>query len=62
MIGFAYRRVAAGDDVPGVIATTVDQRVGDAIEDILYIAESMPQQEIRDRVAVFLPLRLFGTG
>ena len=62
MIGFAYRRVAAGEPVPGVIATTRDQPIGEAIEDIIYVAESMPQQEIRDRIVVFLPLRPFDSA
>lgn len=35
MIGFAYQRVAAGEPVPGVIATTNQQSIGSAIDDIL---------------------------
>jgi hypothetical protein len=57
MIGFAYQRVAAGEPVPGVIATTNAQSIGSAIEDILLIAEYMPEEEIRDQVVVFLPYR-----
>lgn len=57
MVGFAYRRVAAGEPVPGLIATTNDQSIGDAIEDILLIAGYMPTEEIRDQVVVFLPFR-----
>jgi hypothetical protein len=30
MVGFAYRRVAAGEPVPGLIATTNEQSVGSA--------------------------------
>src|SRR5947209_18477381 len=48
LIGFAYRRVAASEPVPGVIATTNEQSVGSAINDILLIAEYMPAGEIRD--------------
>ncbi len=57
MVGFAYRRVAAGEPVPGLIATTNEQSIGDAIDDILLVAECMPEQEIREQVVVFLPLR-----
>lgn len=57
MVGFAYERVAAGGAVPGLVATTNKQPIGSAIEDILLIAECMPEEEIRDQVVVFLPLR-----
>lgn len=57
MIGFAYQRVAAGESVPGLIATTNQQSIGAAINDILLIAEYMPEDEIRNQVVVFLPLR-----
>jgi hypothetical protein len=57
MVGFAYQRAAAGGPVPGLIATTVEQSIGAAIDDILVIAESMPEEEIRNRIVVFLPLR-----
>ncbi len=57
MVGFAYRRVAAGEAVPGVIVTTNEQSIGSAIDDILLIAECMPEEEIREQVVVFLPLR-----
>ena len=59
MIGFAFRRAAAGENVPGLIATTRGQSIGEAVDHILHIAESMPQQEIRERVVLFLPLRDF---
>jgi hypothetical protein len=55
MVGFAYERVAGGAPVPGVITTTNQQSIGSAIDDILLIAESMSQAEIRDQVVVFLP-------
>src|SRR5438067_6820808 len=55
MVGFAYRRVAAGEPVPGLIATTNEQSIGSAIDDILLVAECMPEEEIRNQVVVFLP-------
>jgi predicted nuclease of predicted toxin-antitoxin system len=57
MIAFARRRVEAGEPVPGLIVTTNEQSVGSAIDDILLIAEYMPEDEIRDQVVVFLPFR-----
>src|SRR5690348_9460003 len=50
MVGFAYRRAAAGDPVPGVIVTTNEQAIGSAIDDILLIAECMSEDEIRDQI------------
>jgi len=57
MVGFAYRRVAAGEPLPGLIVTTNEQSIGMAIEDILLIAECMPDEEIANQVVVFLPFR-----
>lgn len=57
MVGFAYQRVAAGEQVPGLIVTTNEQSIGSAIEDILLIAEYMSEEEIRDQIVVFLPFR-----
>ena len=57
MVGFAYQRVAAGEPVPGLIATTNEQSIGSAIDDILLVAEYVPEEEIRDQVVVFLPFR-----
>ena len=56
MVGFAYRRVAAGEPMPGLIATTNTQSIGSAISDILLIAECMTEDQIREQVVVFLPL------
>ncbi len=42
LVGLAYQRVAAGESVPGVIATTNEQSIGSAIDDILLITEYMP--------------------
>ena len=57
MVGFAYQRVAAGEPVPGLIAITNEQSVGSAIDDILLVAEYMPEEEIRGQVVVNLPFR-----
>jgi Domain of unknown function (DUF5615) len=57
MVGFAYQREADGEPQPGLIVTTIDQSVGLAIDDILLIAEYMPEEELRDQVVVFLPFR-----
>jgi hypothetical protein len=38
-------------------AATNQQSIGSAVEDILLIAECMPEDEIRRHVAVFLPFR-----
>ncbi len=57
MVGFAYQRVVAREVVPGLIVTTNEQSIGSAIDDILLIAECMPEEEIRDQVVVYLPLR-----
>jgi hypothetical protein len=57
MVGSAYQRAAAGQAVPGIIVTTNDQSIGSAIDDILLIAEYMPEEEIRNKVVVYLPFR-----
>jgi len=57
MVGFAYQRVLAGERVSGLIVTTNEQSIGSAIEDILLVAECMPEEEIRSQVVVFLPIR-----
>ena len=57
MVGFAHKRVAAGDRVSGLIVTTNEQSIGSAIEDILLIAECMPEEEIGGQVVVYLPLQ-----
>ena len=52
-IFLSYARV----DRPQValIATTNEQSVGSAIDDIVLVAECMSEEEIRDQVVVFLP-------
>src|SRR5436305_10161621 len=57
MVGFAYERVARSEPVPGLIATTNEQSIGSAIDDILLVAEYMPGEEISSQVVLFLPLR-----
>ena len=57
MIAFASRRVDDGEYVPGLIVTSSEQAIGAAIDEILLMAECMPGEEIRDRVAIFLPLK-----
>lgn len=44
MIGFAYQHVSAGEPMPGLIATTNDQSIESAIDDILLIAECMTEE------------------
>lgn len=56
MVGFAWQRAAAGEPMPGLIATTNEQALGSAIDDIALIVEFMPE-EIREHVVVFLPFR-----
>ena len=58
MVGFAYQRVMAGERMCGLIVTTNEQSIGSAIEDILLVAaECVPEEEIRSRVIVFLPIQ-----
>jgi predicted nuclease of predicted toxin-antitoxin system len=57
MVGFAYQRAAAGEPTPGLIVTTNEQSIGEAIDDLLLIAEYMPEEEIRDQIVVYLPFR-----
>ena len=57
MLGFAYERVAAGEAMPGLIATTHEQSIGSAIDDILLVAEHLSAEEFRHQIVVFLPYR-----
>jgi hypothetical protein len=56
-VGLAWRQVANGASLAGVIATTNQQSLGAAIDDILLVAECMTADEVRSRVVIFLPLR-----
>lgn len=57
MVGFAYDRVQAGKEVPGLIVTSSGQPIGAAVEDLALIAEYLSAVEIRDQVVVYLPFR-----
>lgn len=57
MVGFAYQRAAAREPAPGLIATTNEQSISSAIDDILLIAQYMAEEELRDQVVIFLPFR-----
>jgi hypothetical protein len=57
MVGLAYRRVAEGLSMSGLIITTNEQSIGSAIDDIILIVECMSDHEISDQIAIFLPLR-----
>jgi hypothetical protein len=57
MVGFAHKRVAAGEPIPGLIVTTNQQAIGSAIDDILLLVECMSAEAIRNLVVVFLPFR-----
>ena len=52
-----FWRFMQGLFVPGVIVTTNEQSIGMAIDDILLIAEYMPEEEIKDQVVVYPPFR-----
>ena len=56
MVGFAHQRVADGEPMPGLIVTSRGQSLGEAIDDILVIAELMSEEEIQQQVVVYLPL------
>jgi hypothetical protein len=56
MVRHARGRVAAGELVPGLIATTNQQPIGSAIDDILNVAECVTEEEMRYQIVVFLPL------
>jgi hypothetical protein len=57
MTMYARRRANAGIISPGIIATTKNQPIGDAIDDIILLSECMTETEIRNRVVIFLPFR-----
>jgi|SRR5262249_23819479 hypothetical protein len=57
MVGFAYQRAASGQPVPGLIVTSNSQSIGAAIDDVLLITECLLEEEMRDKVVVFLPFR-----
>lgn len=57
MVGFAAERITAGESLPGLIVTSIEQSIGSTIEDILLLVECLTDEEMRDRVVVYLPLR-----
>ena len=57
LVGLAYQRVATAEPMAGLIATSIEQSIGLAIDDILLVAGCLNEKEMRDRVIVFLPLR-----
>jgi len=57
MVGTLYERELSGEALIGIIVTTNELSIGAAIDDILLIAEYMPEEEIRNQVVVFLPFR-----
>ena len=57
MIGVAKQRVEAREPVPGIIATTNEQSIGSAIDDILLLAENLSEDGMMELLVVFLPYR-----
>ena len=57
MIRFAWHRAQGGLPTPGIVATTISQSVGSAIDDLSLIVKCMSEAEIQDRFVIFLPLR-----
>jgi hypothetical protein len=56
LISFAHARLARGEPMNGVIATTTRQSVGAAIDDILMIAQCLSAEEVRQQIVIYLPL------
>ena len=56
MIGFARQRAVADEPFAGLIATTVEQSIGGAIDDLSLIVECLTSQEMRELQVIFLPL------
>ena len=56
MTAYAYRRMAAGEYLPGVLQVSRSVPVADAIEDILLLAECSTEGEWEGQVR-YLPLR-----
>jgi predicted homoserine dehydrogenase-like protein len=53
---FAYGRVEAGLPVSGVIEVNANLALGQAIDEVLLVAEAMSEEEIVARIIVFIPL------
>jgi len=43
--------------MPGLIATTGEQSIGLTIDDIVLIAECLTEDEMRNQMVIYLPLR-----
>jgi hypothetical protein len=56
MTKYAYRRTAAGQRMPGVLAVSQSIPVGKAVEDLLLLAECTLEGELEGQV-LHLPLR-----
>src|SRR5882672_9504460 len=48
LVGMAFQRATQGEPMPGLIATTNEQSIGSAIDDIFLIVECMSEEELRD--------------
>jgi predicted nuclease of predicted toxin-antitoxin system len=57
LAALAHKRLAMGERMPGLIATTNEQSIGSAIEDIVLIAEYFSEEEIRCQIVVYLPFK-----
>jgi hypothetical protein len=57
MVGLAFQRAATGVPLFALIATTNDQSIGSAIDDILLTSEYISEEEIKSQIVVFLPFR-----
>jgi hypothetical protein len=57
MVGFARQRTAAGEHTPGLLVTTSEQSIGATIDDIGLLVEHLSEEEMLNRLIVFLPLR-----
>lgn len=51
----AYERVIAGEPMPGVILVRRNVQFGELITDILFVADSMPEEKLADQV-LYVPL------
>jgi predicted nuclease of predicted toxin-antitoxin system len=55
MVASAWRRVAAGQAMPGVLALRSDVHVGKAIEDLLLVVHCATADEMKNQVK-YIPL------
>jgi predicted nuclease of predicted toxin-antitoxin system len=57
MVGLAYERAMAGEPMPGLITTTIAQPIGSAIDDLQLVVECLSEDELRDQIVIYLPIR-----